>query len=81
MAYRAAVDANNIVICIDQDYGQTGSYNGSQGTWCGFTFTTIPTLATGVEALIASHAFIGNGLMASGSSIVARSYSDVAADY
>lgn len=42
--FRAAKKANGVIICIGNDEGQSGDYNG-MGTWCSWTFEDIPTFS------------------------------------
>lgn len=51
MVYRAAIDGNNIVICIGRDENQSGAYH-DMGTWCDFTFDVIPSIPSDVRELV-----------------------------
>ena len=81
MTYRAAArDTDGVVVCIALDDNQSGSYLEGY-TWQGFTFTSIPDLASDVMNEMNSHGYRVSGLKVSGGSIVLRTLSEVQAEY
>jgi len=60
MAYRGAKNVNGVIIAIGNDEGQSGDYAG-MGTWCDFTFESVPTFTPVAGAAESPMMFKENG--------------------
>lgn len=77
--YRAAINESNVVICIGMDENQSGAYH-DMGTWCDFTFNSIPELSQELKDLLAAHMQLPSCLKVVNNEVVLRSVAEVEAD-
>lgn len=80
MLYRAAVDANSVVIGIGADQLQAGNYAGI-GTWCTFTFSAIPSPTADVLLYLSQCQWPRPSLKVSAGAIVSRTLLEMQTAY